>query len=817
MKQKRRKRRKPANERPRRNEPPASGLLRRRYLLFALPAVAIVVFLGWWAFSRSAWFGTRQEPPEARGEPSAEVPGLRIRCPFDESVFPPEIAPARFFWDDGTAGVDRWKIEIAFDDGEAPMQFETQAPEWSPPTDAWDRIKERSTEAPAHVAICGVGRRGPDEVLSRDEVSIRTSSDEVGAPIFYREVNLPFADAVKDPGAHIRWRFGSVASKEQPPVVMEKMPLCGNCHSFSADGALIGMDVDYGNDKGSYVLCPVSREMVYDNAKIITWSDYKRDDNRGTLGLLSQVSPDGRYALSTVKDRSVFAAVDDLAFSQLFFPIQGILAYYDRRAESFHALPGADDPRYVQSNPTWSPDGKYVVFARSEAYHSEAFREKRRGLTGADDVSEFLEGGKTFRFDLWRVPFNGGKGGEAEPLEGASNNGMSNYFPKYSPDGKWIVLCRAKSFMLLQPDSALYIIPAEGGRARRLECNTRRMNSWHSWSPNGKWLVFSSKAYSPYTQLFLTHVDDDGRTTPPVVLAHFTASDRAANIPEFVNAPPDAIRTIRAEFIDDLSFFQAAKWNVHDGNYKLAIRDFRRALEINPKNVKARVALASVLLSQGSLDEAEAELSEIVSLDPENPQAHVLRGSLWERRGNFAKAMESYRHALRIDRNDASAHQSMGRLALTMGATEEGRKHLAEAVRLDPDHASPCVDLASSFLRQRRPREAVAMYREALRREPDSEAALVGLAIALMQHPERRPRHVEEAAELAARACALTGDKNPAALVVMAEACAATGRLPEAVSAAQKALDLARQLGKPDLAARVRTLLEKCEARMPTP
>ena len=85
--------------------------------------------------------------------------------------------------------------------------------------------------------------------------------------------------------------------------------------------------------------------------------------------------------------------------------------------------------------------------------------------------------------------FNDGKGGTPEPLEGASNNGMSNYFPKFSPDGKWIVFCRAKSFMLLQPDSALYIIPAEGGEARRLACNTRRMNSWHSWSPNSKRLA----------------------------------------------------------------------------------------------------------------------------------------------------------------------------------------------------------------------------------------------------------------------------------------------------------------------------------------
>ena len=63
--------------------------------------------------------------------------------------------------------------------------------------------------------------------------------------------------------------------------------------------------------------------------KIITWSDYKRDDGELTFGLLSQVSPDGRYVISTVKDRAVFVATPGIEFSQLFFPIKGILVVYD--------------------------------------------------------------------------------------------------------------------------------------------------------------------------------------------------------------------------------------------------------------------------------------------------------------------------------------------------------------------------------------------------------------------------------------------------------------------------------------------------------
>ena len=139
-------------------------------------------------------------------------------------------------------------------------------------------------------------------------------------------------------------------------------------------------------------------------------------------------------------------------------------------------------------------------------------------LLNENDVPEFIEDKEPYKFDLYRVPFNEGRGGTATPIEGASQNGMSNFFAKFSPDGKWIVFTQAENYMLLMPDSELYIIPAEGGEARRLRANTPLMNSWHSFSSNGRWLVFSSKANTPYTQLFLTHIDAEGESTPPTRL-----------------------------------------------------------------------------------------------------------------------------------------------------------------------------------------------------------------------------------------------------------------------------------------------------------
>ena len=174
---------------------------------------------------------------------------------------------------------------------------------------------------------------------------IRTSTDKVGDSLFYREVPLPFLKAVQDP-SRIRWRYGTIDLESGPPIVLEKptrlrqLPLLRRQRR-----SVLGLDVDYGNDKGAYGILPVQKHMVMDDEKIITWADYKRDDGELTFGLLSRVSPTGRYVISTVKDRSVFVAIPDIMFSQLFFPIKGILVVYDRQTKTFAALPGADDPQ----------------------------------------------------------------------------------------------------------------------------------------------------------------------------------------------------------------------------------------------------------------------------------------------------------------------------------------------------------------------------------------------------------------------------------------------------------------------------------------
>jgi tetratricopeptide (TPR) repeat protein len=640
-------------------------------------------------------------------------------------VLPPDLAPVTFAWEQPVAGPQSWVILVEFEGGAKPRSFTSERAEWAPEPGDWEQIKKASLGKTARLTVLGVREQPSLRIVSRARVSFTTSPDPVGAPIFYREVNLPFMDAVKDP-TRIRWRFGTIDSLERPHVVLEHLPVCGNCHSFSRAGDILGMDVDYANNKGSYVITRVDKQMKLASSDIITWDDYRKEDGEQTFGLLSQVSPDGQDVISTVKDKSVFVAKPDLAFSQLFFPIKGILVVYHRATGAYTALPGADDPQYVQSNPAWSPDGQEIIFARTKAFQLKNRESDKKLLLSEEDCAEFLRDGKPFKFDLYRIPYNHGQGGKPEPVKGASANGRSNYFPKYSPDGKWIVFCQASNYMLLQPDSELYIIPAAGGEARRLAANTSRMNSWHSWSPNGRWLVFSSKANTPYTQLFLTHMDEQGESTPPVLLSRFTGPDRAANIPEFVAAPPGAIARIEEKFLNDYSHARAGYLAENTGEIDKAVTEYEQALQINPGNEHAHQRLGFILyhtkhdpkaglqhtlealrlnpkdgcaqfdfgvalMDQGKLDEAVSHLSEALRLLPEgfdqryNPaEMSCMLGEAFSRKGMAKDAAQALNKAVALVPRHARAHYLLALSLASQGQLDQARQHYHTATSVQP-------------------------------------------------------------------------------------------------------------------------------------
>jgi tetratricopeptide (TPR) repeat protein len=688
----------------------------------------------------------------------ADTGGLTIDYPPEGALFPADLAAPTFLWRDSSRAT-AWRIEIVFGSGAPPLRFTSRGPHrgpgeidedcvsttnerpqadprqrsWRPGAAAWERIKSRSKTGPATVTLTGLAA---GRAVSKAAVRIETSADPVGAPIFYRDVPLMPSETEKGvikplaPYAVrlVKWRLRHV-NETQSRVVLERLPMCANCHSFSSDGRRMGMDLDgLRNNKGRYFLAEVQPEVTVRAADVIQWTSAQgRLENPIRVGFMSQLSPRGDTVVTTVDtpgsrtSNYYVANFADYRFLQVFFPTRGILAWYNRAAGVLQPLAGADDPAWVQFGAVWSPDGEWLVFARARAQDPDP-----PGLAPARFANDPNE--LQIRYDLYRIPFHGGRGGRAEPIAGASANGMSNTFPKVSPDGRWIVFVKCRNGQLMRPDSELWMVPAAGGAARRLRSNTPRMNSWHSFSPNGRWLVFSSKARSPYTEMYLTHLDEEGNDSPPILVENATAANRAVNLPEFVNLPAGGLRAIGGPALDYYRLYDRALYWQKERRYAESAAVWKKLVEIAPEDADVRRRLGLTLLLAGRRSEAASYLGAGGAAGNAEARASYEGALASLERGDKAAALAQLRRALALDPNDAAALGRAAWILATDRTLRNGPEALALAVRAleraGAGEAAALDTLAAAYAENHRFEDAIATARRAMAADPARAPAI---------------------------------------------------------------------------------------------
>ncbi len=766
---------------------------------------------------------------------------ISVDYPPAGSIFPPDItAPTVLFRDPSPATT--WKIDVELpgapaihaqsagermqigeidpetvSDSNQPPQLtplQAQAHTWIPDGATWESIKSHS---PAKVHITGLSGSG---IVSQGDFVITTSKDPVAAPIFYRDVplmpNQSEKGVVKPLPANavglIKWRLRYI-NEPKSHVVMERLGTCANCHSFSLDGKTLGLDVDGPqNDRGLYALVKVQKQMAIRNQDVIKWP-IVRDPKvpRLRAAFMSQVSPDGRFVVTTIddpgaaqreggeslEDKYYNANFMDYRFLQVFYPTRGILAWYSRETGRLEPLPGANDPRYVQTDGVWSPDGKYIVFARAEA--KSPYPPGAKLAMFANDPNE-----TQIQYNLYRVPFNDGKGGRPERIIGASENGMSNNFPKVSPDGKWIVFVRCRNGQLMRPDSKLCIVPFSGGKERLMNCNTPLMNSWHTFSPNGHWLAFSSKSWSPYTKLFLTHIDENGNDSPAILIQNSTAANRAVNLPEFVNLGPGGIDHIAAPATDFYKLMNTALELMQKGKFAEAVPKWHEAVAMEPADSRAHFNLAHSLNETGQTAEAIPEYQKACELDPKNSALFANLGLALAHSGKLDESIAAYRTSVTLNPANAEVQGDFGVALFEAGRQTEALEHLVRAVALEPESAEAHNKFGSILAKSGKPVDAVAHLAKAVALNPSSEEYQFNLAYVLGQTGdfEAAVTHMEKAVEI-------SGGRGWQSLAMLGAAYYRAGRVNDAVEATRRALAVAEKMNNAQAANSLRAAVNR--------
>jgi len=288
---------------------------------------------------------------------------------------------------------------------------------------------------------------------------------------------------------------------------------CVNCHTFLQNDPQKFLLHVRGSKSGTY----------FANYGKITKMSLKTS-NMPANAVYPSWHPSGKYvAFSSNKTVQAFHSRPEKNIE--VFDLFSSLVLYDVAKNEITACIVNDTVQYMETFPCWSPDGSWLYYCRTPQ---------------VKDGFDFRE----VKYDLVRVLFNPDDRsfGIPEIIFNAAAIDKSVSFPAVSPDGKSLVftLHDYGTFSIWHHESDLYMLDTETGEAVKLSVNSEESDSYHSWSSNGKWLVFSSKRDDGLSaRLYFSYIYSADSTGKPFVLPQkdpvlYTKMKRTFNRPEFV-------------------------------------------------------------------------------------------------------------------------------------------------------------------------------------------------------------------------------------------------------------------------------------------
>lgn len=243
--------------------------------------------------------------------------------------------------------------------------------------------------------------------------------------------------------------------------------------------------------------------------------------------------PSGKYiAFSIYKVNQYFHAVGRQAID--VYDNSSYIVMYDVAGHKIISVPQLNQQNVLVTWPTWSPDGHYLYFCSAPVLWSNYDK------VPPDNFN------KT-KYSLLRIAYDAVQNswGTVDTVLSTNETGLSIAQPRLSPDNRYCVFCMQNygPYPYIDVTSDLYIMDVVTRQYRKMPLNSEYNESWHSWSKNGCWLLFSSRRGGGiFTRLYMSHIDSAGNAGKPFILpqrdpAHYDSFTKCYNVPEFAIAP----------------------------------------------------------------------------------------------------------------------------------------------------------------------------------------------------------------------------------------------------------------------------------------
>ncbi len=270
---------------------------------------------------------------------------------------------------------------------------------------------------------------------------------------------------------------------------------CMNCHTANrTDPKQLTMQMRSAEHGGTLIM----------KDGVQKWINTKTDSTKAA-GSYAYWYPDGRYVAYAANEvhQSFFVGKKQPIEVYHFFSDVVVL---DTKNNQLICDSRLTTPDWLEIFPAFSADGRTLYYSTSQA-----------NMVPRDYLK--------VKCSIVGLPFDaatGQFGAQADTLLNGPKTNMSYVLARPSYDGRWLMYtrCSRSNFPIAQPDADLWMMDLKTRKTWPLtSANSRRTESYHNWSSNSRWFVFSSKREDGmYTRLYLSSIDDKGHATKPFLL-----------------------------------------------------------------------------------------------------------------------------------------------------------------------------------------------------------------------------------------------------------------------------------------------------------
>ena len=441
----------------------------------------------------------------------------RIYPDYSSTVIPPNIAPLNFMVQEKGS----YYFAKIYSDKGTPIEISGKSPKILIPISRWHNLLDKNRGGVLHFDI--FVKTDDAGWIKFAAITNKIARENVDDYLVYRRLH-PTLPATKGRIGIFQRNLKNFDEKTILDNRREKV-LCMNCHSFcnnSPDKVLIGVRSNQQSPK----------TLLLSNGKI---------EKIGTKFSFTSWHPSGKLAVYSTD--ALLPLFFHTAFTEIrdTFDANSALVYFDAGSKTVKTTSEISKKEVLETWPAWSGDGRYLYFCTTP-------------ITWTIQSNQYPpDNYNKVNYDLVRVSYDveNDKWGKTEKVLSSKDTGLSIAMPKVSHDNRWLTFCMCDRgyFPTWRQSSDLYIVDLKAAEQtgryeyHRLECNSDRSESWHSWSSNSRWIVFGSKReYGVFTRSYLSYIDESGKAYKAFVLPQkdpefYNYCLETFNTPEFVTGP----------------------------------------------------------------------------------------------------------------------------------------------------------------------------------------------------------------------------------------------------------------------------------------